>query len=181
MPDKEDLYDSAIGVKVIARRIQQHIGQHLRAEPASARPGSQTAFAPSHDTSIDGIVRRQSYLRADSLQQIHHAVRSTNEHLEDGLNEHKYWRYEARPRWRWLVFGALGIALLFGQVLLPRLDDLLGGPLTGGIPYLRLFSMLAGAYCIFYAWPRYRHHGISDEEEEQRRKMKAEFSRKFRR
>lgn len=60
---------------------------------------------------------------------------------------------------------AIGVMLFILQWFVPYGRMLIGdNDYTG---YLRLAMLLAGAYCIFLAWPRWRDSRISDEEEEE--------------
>jgi hypothetical protein len=169
--------------KRISGSIQKPPPEHGLQPPQSTKPLPQAGRAKDSPGRI-GPDDPNAYLvwgrRVDG-EMIKRAVEQTSEHLHDGMREHEYMVYEPRPLWRTVTFGTLGVLLLFGQIGMPRIDAALGGVFGAGLGYLRLAMMIAGGYCVFFAWPRYRHRGISDEEEEQRRKMKAEFSRKFRR
>lgn len=70
--------------------------------------------------------------------------------------EENYWRYEAKPPWVSIVFGAIALTLIVGQMWMEGWNKALGNPIPM-IGWWRFCVFVTGGYFAFVAWPHYVH------------------------
>jgi hypothetical protein len=99
--------------------------------------------------------RRRVDFAEQGLQRIEEVIRDSREARYTDPEE-KYWRYRAKPVWVSVVFGALAVLLITGQLWLGDLNAMLGGPLQY-VGWWRVGVFFVGGYCAFIAWPHYVH------------------------
>ena len=112
-----------------------------------------------------------------------HQAEAVETNREDSFTttEEDLMKYTARPIGQIIGFGLAALVGMSAWFWMRPLNDALGDPLGVYVGWVTFCTFLAGAYCLFMAWPKYRPRGMTDEEYDQRVASREEFRRKFRR
>ena len=108
------------------------------------------------------------------------SVRKACRHTEQAdkrfsIDSERTFRYIARPLHIMVPLGTIGVLLFVLQHFVPARTWYVDAKDYTG--YIRLLLILAGAYCLFLAWPRYRDMRVTDEEEAQTEEFRERLRR----
>jgi hypothetical protein len=137
------------------------------------------AIKTSGDNPHDYLTANEYHERMNSLQEdglLELIKEATAESQEQRYTDpvENYMAYTAKPVHVSVLFGAMALLLIVGQLYIPVLNEYLGNPLE--FPgWVRLCMLLAGGYCAFIGWPYRKQTNMSDAEQDARSAAKADF------